>query len=255
MERIRFARQIPISSTTITPATGGGGGGYAENGVTFDGASWMTKSSNLAGSDGKTALIFVSVAFSSAYGGFTAFLLSQEGGNSGIYRHAALSGATGSQWRNVTPATLITMNGGTVIGAERANFLISLDADNTSKHCVWRTGGWLDEADDAAGGGVDLEFTISGSQVAIGSREGIYPFSGLMYRAVMWTGVTAPDAHDATTRNYFCDSSTGALVDPATSQGVYGQALFDFYGTASEWNATTANHGSSTGWTWTGAVT
>jgi hypothetical protein len=74
-----------------------------------------------------------------------------------------------------------------------------------------------------------------------------------MYRAAMWTGVTA-DVGNSTVQNNFCNPTTGVLVNPTTSHSAYGTPLFDFYGNAAQWNALTANHGSSTGWVWTGAV-
>jgi hypothetical protein len=233
------------------------GAEFTENGVTFNGSTWLTKSTQLAASDSKTALIFVSVSFAAVVGADPNYLISQQGGISGIARHPALAGATSVVWRDDAGAAPVVMNGSTVIGAERANFLISLDANTgTSKIRVWRAGAWVnDGVDDTSSGTNNFEFTVGSSSFAIGSREGVFPFSGLMYRAAMWTGLSAPDAGNSTIQNYFCNPTTGVLVNPTTSQTNLGTPLFDFYGNAAQWNALTANHGSSTGWVWTGAVT
>jgi hypothetical protein len=143
--------------------------------------------------------------------------------------------------------------------AERANILIAFDADATSLAYVWRegAGAWSSQGSDASGGGVNLEFTTGGVDdfnICSDRNVAATMFDGNISRVAMWTGITVPDITNSTVQDKFCNSSTGVLVDPATSVAAYGTPLLDFYGNAAAWNDVSANHGSSTGWSMVGTV-
>ncbi len=250
LDEIPFAGIAATTTWSFTTAAAG----FTEQWVTFDGTNdRLAKSSNLS-TDSKTALIFISADFATVHGGTIRRLLDQSTGASYVAREA--SGLVEVVWRDTAASAVILMFGGTAIGAERANILVALDADATSRIWVWRegAGAWSAQGTDAAGGGANLEFTTGTAGIASRDDGFTQPFDGNLSRVAIWTGISVPDITNSAVRDNFCNSTTGVLVDPATSVAAYGTPVVDFYGNAAAWNNVSANHGSSTGWSMVGSV-
>ncbi len=233
-------------------------GAFSEQAVTFDGSNdGLRRSSNMSGAaDNKKGLIFASVDFTNVYTEDSAdeAIIAQNASDN-MLRRRGDTGVFRLVWRNTTPALVIVLNGSTVIGAERANILISMDADGTSRMYVWTSGGgWNSEASDAGGGGVNLEFTAGSIAVCRRDTGSVSdPFDGDVYRVALWIG-QAPDITSSAVQDKFCNSSTGVLVDPATAEAAYGEPILHYGDAAAAvWNAGT-NGGSGGDFTMAGSV-
>lgn len=228
--------------------------GYTETPVTFDGTNdYMERGGALTGVvDGRTALIFISVEFANAASAIEYLLKGAGTQGPAIYRDA--SGYIQVQQRDTGGALDINLIGATtVIGAERVNILAALDADGTSYLYLWEAGGGtVEETSDASGGGGDLDFTPA--NFFFGANGGNFKFTGDALRVAAWFNPTSlPDITQSSVRDKFFNSSTGALVDPATSVSAYGTPQIARHGVATVWN-TTGNQGDGGDFTMNGAV-
>lgn len=134
----------------------------------------------------------------------------------------------------------------------RLNFLIGLNGDTLCKAIIWdaETGAWNSQTNDTSIGG-DGTVKLAYSAISLAARsDGAHISNYTVFRMAMWN--TYADINTSGVQDNFCNSSTGVLVDPATSQAAYGTPIWDFYGDADAWNDLSADHGSLGSWTMNG---
>ena len=228
--------------------------GYTELPVTFDGTNdWLNRGGALTSvADGKTALFFFSVDFTNTAS--ASEIIVKQAGGQGLYVNRAADAKIYCYIYNTSAAIAISLNSTTAVGAERANILVAADADGSSYLYLWTPtlGAWSLEKTDSAGTGVNLDFTQADTY--LGSNFTSTKLAANVQRMAMWFNpASLPDITSSAVRDNFINSSTGALVDPATSITAYGTPDIEFAENATAWNAGT-NQGSGGDFTMNGAV-
>lgn len=229
---------------------------FSERFVVFDGSNDALRiATDLSGaSDNTTALVFISVDFANVASA-DEYLLTA--GVTNPYIRRSSNGILRTIWLDTEGNADINLAGVTPVGAERANILLSLDANGTSKFYTWleSSGLWSADGTDSTGGNGNFDFTTGQWGIASKSSGALLTLlNGGLSRVAMWQGISLPDISNSAVQDNFANSSTGELVDPEISRTAYGIPIIDFYGLADLWNAGT-NHGSGGDFTMIGSVT
>jgi len=223
-------------------ASATGNNSYVENGIVFDGASYLVQAGPF-GAESKTLFGMVSFIPNTNDGHD---LLGVDGANSFISTGAGLR----LRWNRFPSNNFSSVDSQGYAVGDRIHALFSIAPDDIGNP-VYQVTFW-DEAGQAWQNFTvtdndtyaDLGFTAT-SLWTLGARtNGARNFNGTLFRLAVWTGQDVPDITDNAVRETLIVGDNSAIADPAISTAAYGTPIVDVYGTASEANALTINKGS-----------
>lgn len=200
---------------------------FVERGVRFTNQAKLIRNADLAPSDSRNVLYFVS-------------LIPYATGRHGILRQSSINNGV-ELWDGKFQLQAVNrvVNSRTLTAGQRANFLCT--ASETGTKTVLRLysrfaneSGWTEERpDDGGSGPVDLTFggfSIGGRHGAIGHN-----LNATIYRIAFWSDVSV-DLSDPAVFSKFLQAD-GTLVDPAVSRSLYGTPRVDLFGPAEDYAA------------------
>ena len=218
-------------------------GGFAEERVQGNGASYLTATGSPSDSD--MFLVFCRIE---PVDDAREALVSFDSTNTAFYApfESTADSMTGLTTRPMQTDTGAAITGSETFDDDAANstsvvldYLFSGDISGGSGSGVFRCSrydgtSWTTVQNETSAGfasGTDIDFSYgSAPRLLCNNASVTHEYNGVVSRIAMWTGV-APDVTQTSVRNNFVDTSDDSLVDPATSQSAYssGTLLFDFY--------------------------
>ncbi len=240
-----------FTGTGTLASTGTVSGGFTENGVVWDGSSYFQNTSSPSWTSTTDLMFFASFELDSISTTVTLFH-----GGAGGARVRLSSGDTDTRWIDDagTVAFSFSSTGHVQAIGDRINLLATFDAANDVARCyVWdeTDGAWASAGQDTSNSG-NGTLENAPSALNLGTTAGSFILDGTVFRLAMWD--TVADITQTSVQDNFSDSTTGALVDPATSRTAYGTPLIDLNGDAADYNAGTHDGSLSLG-TRTGTFT